>query len=104
MDDNHYRILVVDDESSICQAFALALAPREFVADVAAKAAQAVKTGAESAHNVLVADLNQPDVEGTEVLREIQACCRGSFPLSSQPTVRRRVSWIGVTAWSKPLS
>jgi two-component system, OmpR family, response regulator len=68
-----YRILVVDDESSVCDALAMGLTSREFAVDVAADGESGVRLGCAGIYDVLIADLCLPDMDGIEVIRRIRA-------------------------------
>lgn len=67
------RILVVDDESSICEALALGLTTHEVAVDVAENGETAIRLGGMRQYDVLVVDWNLPDVDGIEVIRRIKA-------------------------------
>ena len=68
-----YRILVVDDESSVCDALAMGLTSREFAVDVAADGESGARLGCVGKYDVVIVDLCLPDMNGIEVVRRIRA-------------------------------
>ena len=68
-----YRILVVDDECSVCQALAMGFASHEFTVDVTENGQSAIQLACTGKYHVLIADLGLPDMNGMEVIRRIKA-------------------------------
>ena len=66
------RVLVVDDEPSICRALAMGLALKDFEVDVAGDGNSAILLGNRNNYDILVADLCLPDMDGLEVIRELK--------------------------------
>jgi putative two-component system response regulator len=66
------RILIVDDDTAICEMLATALHEAGFACDVAVTGAQALARAERQVYDVLVVDLMIPDVSGLEVVREIR--------------------------------
>ncbi len=66
------RILVVDDEPAIIRFLKPALEANGYVVATAASAAEAVKTIAAHAPDVVVLDLGLPDGDGKEVIRKVR--------------------------------
>ena len=67
-----YRILVVDDECSVCQALVMGFASHEFTVDVAANGQTAIQLACPGKYDVLIADLGLPDMNGMEVIQRIK--------------------------------
>jgi DNA-binding response OmpR family regulator len=67
-----YRILVVDDESSVCQALVMGFASHEFTVDVTTDGESAIQLGCTGNYDVLIADLGLPDMNGMEVIQRIK--------------------------------
>jgi DNA-binding NtrC family response regulator len=67
-----YRILVVDDEPSICKALALALLSKEYSVDMAGAGSRAIQKGSREKYDILIVDLCLPDMHGLEVIREFK--------------------------------
>jgi DNA-binding NtrC family response regulator len=67
-----YRILVVDDEPSICKGLALALLSKEYSVDMAGAGSRAIQKGCREKYDVLIVDLCLPDMHGLEVIRELK--------------------------------
>src|SRR5262245_42962236 len=66
------RILLVDDELSIQRALAPLLRSRGYEVDVAGTGKEALKIVAEHPPDIIVLDLGLPDIEGTEVCRQVR--------------------------------
>jgi two-component system KDP operon response regulator KdpE len=67
------HILVVDDEAAIAAALRRILTAHGFAVDVAETGAEALERCAERRPDVLILDLGLPDMDGTEVIREVRA-------------------------------
>jgi DNA-binding NtrC family response regulator len=72
LSERTYRILVVDDECSVCQALAMGLASREFTVDVTTNGESAIQLACTGGYDVLIADLGLPDMNGVEVIQRIK--------------------------------
>ena len=66
------KILLVDDEPAIQRAVGPLLRSRGYEVEVAATAAEALRTVSERPPDLVVLDLGLPDLEGTEVCRRIR--------------------------------
>ena len=66
------RVLLVEDELSIAEPFAAALARNGFEPLIARTAADAVRLGREAAPDVVLLDLTLPDGDGRDVCRELR--------------------------------
>ncbi len=67
------RILVVDDETSVCQALAMGLASQTLAVDVAGSGQSGVCLACTGIYDVLIVDLCLPDMDGIQVIRKIKA-------------------------------
>jgi DNA-binding NtrC family response regulator len=67
-----YRILVVDDDSSVRVGLRMGLGSQEIVVDVAANGDEGVRLACTGRYAVLIADLNLPDIDGMQVIREVK--------------------------------
>jgi two-component system response regulator RegX3 len=65
-------VLLVEDEESIAQPFAQALARNGFRPLLARTASEAVRIGRESAPDIILLDLTLPDGDGRDVCRELR--------------------------------
>jgi two-component system, OmpR family, KDP operon response regulator KdpE len=70
---NKPRVLVVDDEPQILRFLRPGLAAGDFDVITATTGAEAVKSAATMAPDVIVLDLGLPDKDGKDVIREIRA-------------------------------
>jgi len=66
------RVLLVEDEASIAEPFALALARNGFEPMIARTAAEALRMGREEQPDVVLLDLALPDGDGRDVCRELR--------------------------------
>ena len=66
------RVLLVEDELSIAEPFALALARNGFEPLIARTAAEALRLGVEAHPDVVLLDLALPDGDGRDVCRELR--------------------------------
>jgi DNA-binding response OmpR family regulator len=66
------RILVVDDEPSVCEALAIGLASHIMAVDVTTNGESAVQLGCTGKYAVLIADLGLPDMNGIDVIKRIK--------------------------------
>jgi two-component system KDP operon response regulator KdpE len=67
------RVLVVDDEMEIRRALNRALTAREYVVETAADGLEAVARAEEFRPDLVVLDLNLPELDGLEVCRRIRS-------------------------------
>jgi DNA-binding NtrC family response regulator len=72
-DTNPKRILVVDDEATVCQSIKLALASEGYGIDVAASGEEALRRSDLSSYDLILADMMMPGVSGLDLLKGIQA-------------------------------
>jgi len=66
------RILVIDDEASICKALKIGLASDNFEVDLASDGQSGIRLGQNHAYDILIADLSLPDINGLEVIKKIK--------------------------------
>jgi DNA-binding response OmpR family regulator len=67
-----YRILVVDDEASICRGLELGLLSKEYQVDLATAGHLAIEKGNRENYDILIVDLCLPDMHGLEVVRKLR--------------------------------
>lgn len=67
-----YRILVLDDEKNIRDIFTLLLQEKGYLVETAASGAEGLKKAQTFIPDVLLLDMNLPDITGMEVLSRIQ--------------------------------
>lgn len=70
--DTSGRVLLVEDESSIAEPFAQALARNGFQPTIAATAGDALRLAGETEPDVVLLDLTLPDGDGLDVCRELR--------------------------------
>jgi DNA-binding NtrC family response regulator len=74
MPDTHpKRILVVDDEATVCQSIKLALASEGYGIDTATSGEEALRRSDLSDYDLILADMMMPGVSGMDLLKGIQA-------------------------------
>ncbi len=91
LDKETHRILVVDDDATIRIVLQMGLASQEFAVDVAANGEDGIRLGCTGKYDVLIADLNLPDVDGMQVIRAIKKQHPGVVPIiiTGYPTAER---------------
>jgi DNA-binding response OmpR family regulator len=103
------RILVVDDDVSICRALQLGLSSKEIEVDVAYDGESGIELGTQNRYDVVIADLILTGTSGIEVIKRI----RKIFPdvvsilITANPEENARTESIrcGVSAYlEKPVS
>ena len=67
------RVLVVEDDSTMAAGIALMLRSAGFVCATAGLGAEGLEIARLDQHDVIVLDLNLPDIDGYEVLRRLRA-------------------------------
>ena len=67
------RILVVEDEKNLAEAVALGLQKQGYAADIALDGEEALISMIVNAYDLVVLDLNLPNVDGVEVCRRIRS-------------------------------
>src|SRR3978361_1250440 len=72
-DGSALRVLVVDDEPSICELLSMALRYEGWDVRTAADGAEAVRAAREFRPDAVVLDVMLPDMDGLEVLRRLRA-------------------------------
>jgi len=66
------RVLVIDDDPHLLKALRITLAAHGYAVDTAADGASALAAAARQAPDLLVLDLGLPDMDGTDVLRNLR--------------------------------
>ena len=74
MPDTHpKRILVVDDETTVCQSIKLALADEGYSIDLAASGEEALRRSDLADYDLILADMMMPGTSGLDLLKGIQS-------------------------------
>jgi DNA-binding NtrC family response regulator len=68
-----HRILVVDDEVTVCKSIRQALLSEECHVDMALSGEEALRLDAERPYEVLIVDLMMPGMSGLDLLRSLKA-------------------------------
>jgi DNA-binding NtrC family response regulator len=66
-----YRILVVDDESTVCEACHEALAMEGYMVDTVLSGEEGLKTLRGNTYDIILLDLKMPGMSGLEVLEKL---------------------------------
>jgi two-component system response regulator MprA len=88
------EVLLVDDEEPILNVLARSLIARGYVVRTAATGEDALLALTEAVPDVMLLDINLPDITGWEVLRRMSHSDRGRVPvvvLSASPLAPHRV-------------
>jgi DNA-binding response OmpR family regulator len=67
-----YRILVIDDEPSVCEALTMGLSSEGFRVTVAFNGNRGLELGSAEKYDVLIVDLSLPDMDGIDVIRKVK--------------------------------
>ena len=66
------RILVIDDEDSMCNFLEIMLAKEGYQVDAANSGQEGISLLKENNYDLVLADLNMPEMSGIDVLRELK--------------------------------
>lgn len=66
------RVLVVDDEVSICELYVRALDRKKFMVDIATSGREAITLAAQNNYDFIFLDLKMPEMDGVETFKEIK--------------------------------
>lgn len=72
------RILVIDDEEMITLLYQKELGREGYEVDAAGNGGEALKMISEKEFDVIVLDIEMPDIFGLDILQEIRKCAPGS--------------------------
>ncbi len=72
MTQRSYRILIIDDDTDILRVFSKILQLEGYITDTAATAQEALAKAKTAYFDVFLIDIRLPDMEGTELLAELQ--------------------------------
>lgn len=101
------RILVVDDDLSICRALQLGLSSREVEVDFADDGKSGVELGYRKQYDVVITDMILPGIDGLEVIKGVRTNCPDvvSILISGSPgdNIVAQALRNGVTYLEKPL-
>ena len=70
--DKH-RILVVDDEPTVCKSIRQALVREDCEVDMALSGEEALSKDAERPYDVMIVDLMMPGISGVDLLKQLKA-------------------------------
>jgi len=66
------KVLVVDDEASICDLYVKALDRKRFVVDISTSGREAIDLAHQNSYDFIFLDLKMPGMNGVETFREIK--------------------------------
>lgn len=72
MNTERRRILIVDDDESICNTLKLLLEVKRYDVDIANTGKQAIEKAETNFYDVAILDIKLPDIEGTELLKPLR--------------------------------
>ncbi len=67
----NHRILVVDDEISVCKSIKMAIQDEQYDIDTALSGEEALKKNGETAYDLVITDLMMPGISGLELLKAL---------------------------------
>ncbi|MBM3294784.1 MAG: response regulator [Candidatus Aminicenantes bacterium] len=68
-----YKILVVDDELTVCKSIRQALLREDYEVDMALSGEEALRKEAERHYDVMIVDLMMPGLSGMDLLKSLKA-------------------------------
>jgi YesN/AraC family two-component response regulator len=71
-DRNKSRILVVDDEITVCKSIKMAIQDDQYEIDTALSGEEALQKNKESAYDLVITDLMMPGISGLDLLKALQ--------------------------------
>ena len=72
-DKDKKRILVVDDEDTVCRSIKKALVREEYDIDVALSGEEALKMEGQKKYDVIIVDLMMPGLNGMDLLKSLKS-------------------------------
>ena len=93
MTQRSYRVLIIDDDTEILRVFSKILQLEGFITETAANGQEALSKAKASFFDVFLIDVRLPDMEGTEILGEIQKCDPTAVKImvSGQPSTENAI-------------
>ncbi|MDH4198474.1 MAG: response regulator [Candidatus Aminicenantes bacterium] len=95
------RILVVDDEITVCKSIRQALVCDAYEVDVALSGEEALKKEDEKKYDVIIADLMMPGLSGIDLLKSLKAKNSAAkvIMVTGYPTMKTTVQSIQIGAF-----
>jgi len=110
-DNQPHRIMVVEDDDSVCQALKVRLIHEGYEVSVAHDAISAVSTARREKPDVALLDINLPGGSGFEVARRLDLVMGGTglkmvfITASKEPGLRQKAMSVGAAAFvEKPFT
>jgi Response regulator containing CheY-like receiver, AAA-type ATPase, and DNA-binding domains len=93
MAQRSHRILIIDDDTEILRVFSKILQGEGYITDTAASGGEALNKAKSSFFDVFLIDIRLPDMEGTEILSELQKSDPTSVKImvSGQPSTEHAI-------------
>ncbi len=93
MTQRSYRVLIIDDDTEILRVFSKILQLEGFITETAANGQEALNKAKASFFDVFLIDIRLPDMEGTEILGELQKSDPTSVKImvSGQPSTENAI-------------
>ncbi len=98
---NKKRILVVDDEITVCKSIRQALLNDEYEVDMALSGEEALKKEDDKKYDVVVADLMMPGLSGIDLLKALKAKDSAAkvIMITGYPTMKTTVQSMQIGAF-----
>jgi DNA-binding NtrC family response regulator len=98
---NRKKILVVDDEITVCKSIRQALLNNEYEIDMALSGEEALKKEDEKKYDVIVADLMMPGLSGIDLLKALKAKNSSArvIMITGYPTMKTTVQSMQIGAF-----
>ena len=95
------RILIVDDEITVCKSIRQAILSEEYEVDMALSGEEALKKDAEKTYDLVVTDLMMPGISGLDLLRSLREARPHAnvIMITGYPTIKTAVESVKMGAF-----
>ena len=95
------RILVVDDEITVCKSIRQAILSDDYEVDMALSGEEALKKDKEAAYDLIITDLMMPGISGLDLLRAVKEAKPGTLVImiTGYPTIKTAVQSVKLGAF-----
>ena len=95
------KILVVDDEITVCKSIRQAIVSEEYEVDTALSGEEAIKKDSENAYDLVITDLMMPGISGLDLLKTLKEARPGIsiIMVTGYPTIKTAVQSVKLGAF-----
>lgn len=101
MPENKRKILVVDDEITVCKSIRKAILGEDYEVDTALSGEEALKKDKENAYDLIITDLMMPGISGLDLLKTLKQARPGVdvIMVTGYPTIKTAVESVKLGAF-----